>query len=246
MKLKVIGSSSKGNSYILETPTGCLILDCGVRFKEIQKTLDFDLSSVHGCLVTHEHQDHSKGAKDTLKFGIDVFMSTGTAKTINIAHHRLYTIQAGSQFTVGDFTVLAFETEHDATEPLGYLIQYKPTGEKLLFATDTYFIRHRFKGLNYILIECNYCREVLEENVKAGHIPKSLKSRLLESHFSLDNLKTFLEANDLKEVRKIILIHLSDSNSNSKQMIREIQDLTRIDTEIAEPGKVIELVLCPF
>ena len=123
---------------------------------------------------------------------------------------------------MGDFTVLAFQTEHDATEPLGYLIQYKPTGEKLLFATDTYFIRHRFKGLNYILIECNYCREILEENVKAGRIPKGLKNRILESHFSLDNLKTFLTANDLSQVKKVVLIHLSDGNSNAAQMISEV------------------------
>lgn len=55
MKLKVIGSSSKGNAYILETETGILILDAGVPFREIQKALDFDLERIKGCLITHEH-----------------------------------------------------------------------------------------------------------------------------------------------------------------------------------------------
>ena len=246
MKLKVIGSSSKGNSYILETETDSLILDCGVPFREIQKALDFDLSSVRGCLVTHEHQDHSKGVKETMKAGIDVYMSQGTAGAIGAEHHRLNVVQAGKQFTMGDFTVLPFTTQHDAAEPLGYLLQYKPTGEKLLFATDTYYIRHRFTGLNYILIECNYCREILEENIETGLIPESLKNRLIESHFSLENVKGFLKANDLKTVRKIVLIHLSDGNSDAARMVREIHELTRKDTEVAEPGKVIELVLCPF
>jgi len=246
MRLKVIGSSSKGNSYILESDTGSLILDAGVRFKEIQKALNFDLSSVRGGLVTHEHKDHSKGVVEAMKAGIDIFMSKGTADVIGGNHHRSNIVKAGTQVNVGDFIVLPFSTEHDAAEPLGYLIQHKPTGEKLLFATDTYFIRYRFSGLNYILVECNYCRDILDENIQAGRIPESLKNRLIESHFSLDNVKGFLRANDLRQVRKIILIHLSDGNSDAARMVREIRELTGKDVEAAEPGKVIDLELCPF
>jgi len=246
MILKVIGSSSKGNSYILETPTGSLILDCGVRFKEIQKTLDFDLSSVCGCLVTHEHKDHSRGVKDVMKAGIDTYMTLDTATAINAEGHRMKLATVGGQFIAGDFTVIPFPTEHDCPGAVGYLIQYKFTGEKLLFATDTYYIRHRFQGLNYILVECNYCKDILEANVEAGRIPESLKNRLLESHFSLENVKGFLKANDLSQVKKIVLIHLSDSNSNAAQMISEIHDLTKKDTVIAEPGKIIPLDLYPF
>jgi len=246
MKLKVIGSSSKGNSYILETPTGSLILDCGVRFKEIQKALDFDLASIHGCLITHSHKDHSKAAKDVMRAGIDAYMTLDTATAINAEGYRMELITVGRQFSVGDFTVLPFPTEHDCPGAVGYLIQYRPTGEKLLFATDTYFIRHRFNGLNYILIECNYCLDILKANVEAGRIPESLKNRILESHFSLDNLKAFLKANDLKAVRQIVLIHLSDSNSNASRMISEINELTKKETVVADSGMVIDLDLYPF
>lgn len=246
MKLKVIGSSSKGNSYILETDTDSLILDCGVRFKDIQQALDFDLTSVQGCLLTHSHGDHSKSVKDVMKAGINTYMTLDTVAAIKAEGHRMELINPGTQFNAGDFTVLPFPTEHDCPGAVGFLIQYRPTGEKLLFATDTFFIRHRFNGLNYLVIECNYCREILDENIKAGHIPKSLKDRILKSHFSLDNLKGFLKANDLKEVRKIVLIHLSEGNSDSVRMVREIKELTKIDTEIADPGKVILLDLYPY
>jgi len=247
MKLKVLGSSSSGNCYILETETGTLILDAGIRFKDIQIALDFYLSDVHGCLVTHEHSDHSKAVKDVLRAAINVYASMPTLRALGITErHLAVSIKSNEQFTVGDFIVLSFPTEHDAAEPLGFLIQYKPTGERILFATDTYFIRHRFNGLNYILIESNYCKDILDANVEAGKIPSSLKKRILESHFSLDNLKGFLDANDLREVRKIVLIHLSDSNSDAARMVREIKELTGKDTEIAEAGKVIPLELCPF
>lgn len=251
MRLKVIGSSSKGNSYILEADTGSLILDAGVPFREIQKALNFDLSRVRGCLITHEHQDHSKAIKDVMKAGIDTWTSAGTVDKLDLEHfaintYRLSFARQGEQFNIGDFAVLPFDVEHDCKEPLGYLIQYKPTGEKILFATDTYYIRYRFSGLNYILIECNYCKDILDNNIEAGKIPFSLKNRIIESHFSLDNLKDFFEANDLRSVRKIVLIHLSDGNSDAGRMIREIHELTKKDVEIAEVGKEIRLELCPF
>lgn len=246
MRLKVLGSSSHGNCYLLQTPTGTLILDAGIRFKDIQVALDFNLSRVFGCLVTHSHMDHCKGAGDVMRAGIDAYMTPTTSTSIKTEGHRLNIIQAGKQFRAGDFTVLPFPTEHDCPGAVGYLIQYRPTGEKLLFATDTFYLRHKFAGLNYILIECNYCKETLDANIEAGLIPLSLKNRLIESHFSLENVKGFLAANDLTKVKKIVLIHLSDGNANAAQMVREIHDLTKKDTVIAEAGKVIELEMCPF
>jgi phosphoribosyl 1,2-cyclic phosphodiesterase len=53
--LKVIGSSSKGNSYVLRSDTGTLLIECGVPFKQIQKAVNFDISNIQGCLISHEH-----------------------------------------------------------------------------------------------------------------------------------------------------------------------------------------------
>jgi phosphoribosyl 1,2-cyclic phosphodiesterase len=246
MKVKVIGSSSKGNCYILETPTGSLILECGVSFKEIQKAMDFDLSRVEGVLITHEHADHSKAAVDVMKAGIDVYTSLGTAEVLQLTGHRVHTVREADQIKVGDFIILAFATQHDAAEPFGYLIQYIPTREKLLFATDTYYIRYKFQRLNYILVECNYIKGILDNNIASGSVAEGMKKRLLESHFSLDNVKGFIRANDMTTVRKIVLIHLSDGNSDARRMVNEIQELSGVDTEVAEPGKEIELNLYPY
>ena len=50
--------------------------------------------------------------------------------------------------------------------------------------------------------------------------------RLTKSHFSLENLKSFLKANDLSQVREIYLIHLSDANSDEEKFKYEIAALT--------------------
>lgn len=73
--IKVLASGSTGNAYIIQAEEEILLLECGINFKEIKQGLDFDLSKVKGCLITHEHKDHSKAIKDVLAAGIDIYMS---------------------------------------------------------------------------------------------------------------------------------------------------------------------------
>ena len=247
MKLKVLGSSSSGNCYLIEaTEKEKLILDAGINFKEVKKQLNFDFSGILGVLITHEHMDHLKYAPEFASNGIDIYASKGTFSKLNLVGHRFKIIKALKQFEIGNFIILPFDIQHDAVEPLGFLIQYKPTGEKLLYATDTYYIKYKFNKLNYLLIECNYIERIAKENEKNGVINKTRYSRLLESHFSLENLVKFLESNDLTYAKNIILCHLSDTNSNSNIMQKTIYEKTGIVTNIAEPGLNIELKLYPF
>lgn len=165
---------------------------------------------------------------------------------MDLKGHRFKVIKAIEQFEIGNFIILPFDTQHDAAEPLGFLMQYKPTGEKLLYATDTYYIKYKFNKLNYLLIECNYNAEIAKENASNGVINKTRYSRLLESHMSLDNLLKFLKANDLSYAKNIILCHLSDTNSNQNIMQSRVFEETNIQTTIAEPGLSLELKLYPF
>ena len=55
----------------------------------------------------------------------------------------------------------------------------------VLFATDTYYVKYKFSGLNNILIECNYCEKILLENVKQGVVNGLLLKRTLQSHMRL-------------------------------------------------------------
>lgn len=225
IEIRVLASGSKGNCYHVTDGSTPLLIECGISFKDIRKKLNFNTSGIAGCLVTHEHKDHSKGLSELLKAGIECYMSPGTAKAIGIKHHRIKKVQPKKQFKLGTWTVLPFDVQHDTSEPVGYLLMNEQR-EKLLFATDTYYIRYRFPGLTHIMIECNYSLPILIENIEAGRVPRAMKTRLLRSHFSLENVKEFLKANDLSKVQEIWLIHLSDNNSDERLFKREIQELT--------------------
>jgi len=225
MDIKVLASGSKGNCYRISDGYTALLLECGIPYKDIQRGLNFRVSEIAGCLISHEHQDHCKAVRDIIKAGIDCYMSQGTKKALGVDGHRVKTIEARRQLEIGAWTVLPFETQHDAAEPLGFLFANQ-AGEKLLYATDTYYIRYKFSGLTHIMVECNYSMDILRARVEAGFVEPVIKNRILKSHFSLEHVKDFLKANDLSNVREIWLLHLSDGNSDAERFKREIQALT--------------------
>jgi len=151
-------------------------------------------------------------------------MSNGTAEALELSHHRLHIIKAYNQFQVGDWTIMPFETIHDAVEPLGFLMAQGKV--KLLFAIDTEYISHRFSGLTHILIGVNYSMEIVKSRLKSGELNSGLWRRIIKSHMSLETLLDFLRANDLGQVRKIYLLHLSDSNSDAKLFKLKVQEVT--------------------
>ena len=68
--------------------------------------------------------------------------------------------------------------------------------------------------------------DILKTKVKAGLMEPAIKRRILKSHFSLKNVKDFLQANDLSKVREIWLLHMSNENSDAERFKREVQELT--------------------
>ena len=240
MKLKVLGSSSKGNCYILQNENETLIVEAGISFKDIKIGLDFNLRNVVGCLVTHEHGDHSKSVKDLSKSGINVYSSNGTFEALKITGSRLVIIKAFEQFKVGAFTIMPFDVHHDVEEPLGFLINHKDMGT-VLFATDTSYLEYRFKKLTNILIECNYSEKILLKNMNNDSIDSSTGLRITSTHMSLENCKELVKANDNPRLKNIVLLHLSDGNSNAKEFKEVMEELTHKRVEIADKGLEIEL-----
>jgi len=158
-------------------------------------------------------------------------MSNGTAEALELSHHRLHIIKAYNQFQVGAWTIIPFETIHDAAEPLGFLMAQGKV--KILFAIDTEYIPYRFPGLTHILIGVNYSMEIVKSRLKSGELNSGLWRRIIKSHMSLETLLDFLKANDLSQVRQIYLLHLSDRNSSAAIFKQKIQEVVGVPVYIA-------------
>ncbi|WP_423189449.1 MBL fold metallo-hydrolase [Alkalibacterium sp. f15] len=223
MEIKVYGSSSAGNAYIITDGNESLMLEAGI---DLKKMRDVDWQSVVGCLITHEHGDHSKHAQNLLSLsGVDVYASKGTAEALDLPKHRTHVLESLKQYALNDWIILPFDVQHDVAEPLGFFIQ-TPSGNKILFATDTYYIKYKFPGVTHLMLECNYALDILNENVANKRVGAFLKKRVIKSHFELGNVKTFIKSNDMSQLNEVWLLHLSNNNSDEKRFKREIQELT--------------------
>jgi len=216
MNLHILSSSSKGNGYILQNDSEALIIEAGVRLSEVKKALGWNLGKVAGCLLSHVHGDHSKYVREYLNAGIDLFTSRGTIEALGETNHRLHAVTAQSMNFLGMFRVKPFLVEHDCIEPFGFLLQHPECG-KVLFATDTGYLEYLFDGLSNIIIEANYSDNILDANIRSGRTPAIVRKRVLGYHMELGVLLDFFNANDLREVNNIVLIHLSDGNSDAEQ-----------------------------
>lgn len=226
--VKCLASGSTGNSYAVDDGESVLLLEAGIRSKKILTGYLDLLPRVAGCLITHEHQDHSRSAADLAAHGIDLYATAGTFSGIPGIDrpYRMHVVRTGEQFELASWIVLPFETRHDAAEPCGYLLYSRVAREKLLFATDTFYIPNTFRDLHVIMVECNYSMALLKESIREGRVSETMKHRLEQSHFSIENVKTFLAANDMSTVRWIYLLHLSRNNADPVLFKKEIQRIT--------------------
>ena len=238
MKLICLGSSSKGNCYILKDDYSAIIIEAGVPFYEVSKALEFDLTRIKGLLLTHSHGDHNKYIKEYINAGIHVYAHADTLRESGIDKmtYRCHPIQDQIVFELGETQVLPFALKHDVT-CMGFLFQTMD-GNTFPFITDTHYVPFRFPGMTNIIIECNYSLEIM--NMREN-LPDSVARRVLRSHIELDTCKNFLMANDLRHVNNIVLIHLSDGNSNAEQFKIEIGQLTGKTVHIADKGMKINL-----
>ncbi len=226
MILKVLGSSSSGNCYILETGTEALIMEVGLPFMEVKRALNFNVRKIVGVIASHSHGDHYKYHSEFEKAGIPIFDTFASTMERQVR-------------TYGNFVIRSFKLEHDVS-CMGFYIDHPDMGI-LLYASDTEYIKYRFKNLNHILVEANYSNDLIDnEAVNREHV--------LRGHMSLQTALNFISTNDNPALRNVVLLHLSDNNADPAQFLQKTKETVKYgaDCHIAEKGLEVDLNLVPF
>ena len=228
MDIKVIASGSSGNAYLIGDGKTRLLFDAGIPFKRIQIGCGFKTSSIDVCLVTHRHGDHAAAIPKLLQRGIAVYSNEDVAGL----YPGVQSVEARREFRIGTLRILPFEAEHDVP-CYGYQVTSTETGERLVYITDSAYVRYTFTGLTHIMIEANYAEDIMIGNVRDEKVPLSLAERVAGTHMSIDTLLSLLRANDMTKVRQIYLLHLSDNNSDAEVFKKMVQRETGAEVYIA-------------
>lgn len=222
MKLMVIGSGSSGNGYLLTNGTETLVIESGKRLLDVKKALNFQIRGIVGAIDTHTHGDHHKYASEYELAGIPVWTPW---KDGNLRQVRKF----------GGFTVKSFECIHDVP-CVGYLIEHHDSGLKMLYATDTEYVKYTFNGLTATLIEANYSEEyVNRDEAKFRHV--------MTGHMSIETTIECIKANMNDGLKNIILCHLSKDNSDPLAFKESVKAIVPdgVQVDIATPRLTVEL-----
>jgi len=220
MKVCVLGSGSSGNSTFVEHQSTRLLIDAGLRAKEIVERLSriqVDPSTLDGIFISHEHHDHIGGAGPLArKFKIPIYISPRALDHTSSALQHLNHVPIGSDLPlqIGSITVTPFSTPHDSVDPLAFAL--RAGSSRVCIITDIGFIpetvRNRLRNSDLLVIESNQDIEML----RTGPYPWSLKQRVMSNygHLSNEALAYFFTEHIDGIQRKIMLTHLSRQNNH--------------------------------
>lgn len=221
-KISTLGTGSSGNCYVLSDEDGnALILDVGIKAKDIKQYFDYDFTNVCGAVVTHAHKDHSLAANELEILGVDVY--------------RPYLLEdLRGRRTIGKYAVQSFDLPHDGVSCCGFYIRHV-NGFKMLYLTDFEYCKYIFQSLDVdcILIECNWESRFVDVNAaNANH--------KIRGHASLDVCMEFVKVNATDNLKAVILCHTSWAMDVS-DCIDNIKRVVPDGVYVSAAGKGIEV-----
>ncbi len=222
MRFASIGSGSAGNCTVVEQQSTRLLLDCGFGIKEVVTRLHglgLMPEQISGILITHEHDDHAKGAfKLAAKYNIPLWLSHGTLKMCERylpenLHNQINIIDSHASFEIQDLHITPFPVPHDAREPTQFC--FFDGQHKLGVLTDagssTPYIEQVLTQCDALVLECNHDLNMLENGPYAWTLKKRVGSRL--GHLDNASAARLLASLDNSKLKHIVAAHLSAKNN---------------------------------
>ena len=206
MKFNIIASGSKGNATIIRHNNTNILIDMGIsltRLKEGLSEFGLGVEDITAALFTHDHADHISGIK---------FISPKIQYALRgtLSSTLTHVIELFDPFVIGDITVTAFPTSHDATNPCGFVLE--AGNEKLTYVTDTGTFLEESKNIasnpDYLIIESNHDIKMLLKTNRTYE----LKMRIMSEHGHLCNEDSAITTLELigPKTKEIYLAHLSE------------------------------------
>lgn len=249
-----ISSGSNGNCYWIGNEKTSLMIDAGIGYRTIRQRMEKageDLSSVRMLFVTHDHVDHIRGLSSLAwRLSVPVYaparlhdaLSRHKAVGPELAGSRRV-LRPGYEEEMRGVKCIAFEVPHDATQTLGYSLDF--FGTRFVFMTDLGKVPEYAFGYcasaDYVIIESNYDMDML----MGGPYPPDLKARILGDfgHLSNDACAAAIKRIWHPGLRGIFLCHISKDN-NTPQLAYDTARRALVSLGLTVPGD-LELVCLP-
>lgn len=234
MRAWTLGSGSRGNAILLESDGTRVLVDVGYAPRTIARRLaaiGVAPESIEAVIVTHEHSDHARGVQAArAKWGWRVIGTAGTLQGIaGLAPSGCTSVAQGIGFAVGaiDFTLV--RVPHDAAAPAAFLATARSSGFRTGLAHDLGSVpealRAAFAAADLLLMESNHDTAML----RSGPYPAFLQDRIAGGKGHLSNRQAAAAVREVatKNLRDVVLLHLSETNNTPNHAVRETREALR-------------------
>jgi len=234
MRFSVLASGSGGNACYIETDHSRILIDAGLSCREIIRRLEIlevTPSHLDALVITHEHADHVKSAGPiSRRFNTPVYINDSTMQKVRTGMGKIQghvSFNTGHTIKINDLIIETFTKCHDAMDPVGLVVS--SNGSRLGIITDagrsTRLLEDRLRGCTALIIEFNHDEVMLEQ----GPYPLYLKRRIRgpEGHLSNKEAGELLKSVIHKDLKHIILAHLSEKNNHPEKALCAASDILK-------------------
>jgi len=218
LRVRVLRSGSSGNAILVEAGPTRFLVDAGLTAEAVLREIGEDgrAPRLDAILLTHEHDDHARGAAAIARATGAVVLAnepTVRAAGLQLAGARVETFMQGRPFALGLVEVMPFPLPHDAAEPVGFVLSID--GVRAAIATDlgevTDELLTRARGADLFVLEANYDLGLMA----VSSYPWFLKNRIVgaQGHLSNDNAARAAAASLNGRPQTVCLVHLSEENN---------------------------------
>jgi len=253
--ISILGSGSQGNSIVVHNEESTIMIDAGFSRKELLSRLEIlsiSPASIKAMLITHEHEDHVRGCRVfSDQFNIPVYLTEDTFRYLSESKKvgaRRQRFAPGTSFPIGNFNIDPFSVNHDALDPVGFIISVG--AKKIGLATDlghiNHLARHRLQGCDALIIECNHDIKLLRNAQRPLHIIRRIMGR--QGHLNNEDAISAFDTLVSEDTKYIFLAHIS-AECNDYELVEnmaqdKLKKMKRTDIllKIARQEKPLETV----
>jgi phosphoribosyl 1,2-cyclic phosphodiesterase len=201
-------------------------------------------------VLTHEHVDHAQGALPAARrWNWPIYGSRGTIAALRRDDERLRAaacdeaeaarsprhltapvqlhVVGAEPLSIDGLTFTGHAVNHDASEPLGYVVEESRSGARAGIAVDLGHaptsLTSAFADLDLLVVESNHDVEMLRN----GPYPVSLKRRIASRRGHLSNVEAgqFAASCAHRGLRQILLAHLSETNNRPEHALGSMRSV---------------------
>ena len=217
MKFKIIASGSKGNCTIVLCDNTNLIIDMGISYLTLKRSLEensLSFTNFSGILITHCHNDHIKGLGALLKHTkLNVYIPKEMYESLKEYVELDRCIFIEDNFMINDINIELIHTSHDVPYSVGYISNHD----------------------EIMLMDGPYPRFLKERVISdQGHLSNKTTAKYLKKVIG-------------KNTKLVVLAHLSEKNNTPEKALEAMQEVgidKSVDIMIAkqyEESAIIEV-----